>query len=240
MPATISILGLYEYDASVLDPIKAAMPTATIAGAVANGILSECAELEILYPNPSTFKTILQSWVTYRTVVWDKLYSTTQYVYNPIYNYDRHETETLTREKDVGRSGSYNQTSSGSNSETEHPAGTTNLEYRYGFNETDKPTPAGIVMNANWYSSNPADPLNQLYRFRAERTDNTTNSSSTDSSNSSTEDESETVTRTLTNQGNIGVVSTQQMISMERDIDRYDFVEDVINDFKSKFCLLVY
>lgn len=239
MPATISILGLYEYDASVLDPIKAAMPTATIAGAVANGILSECAELEILYPNPSTFKTILQSWVTYRTVVWDKLYSTTQYVYNPIYNYDRHETETLTREKGAGRDNTYNQTTGGTGSETETPNSTRTVAYRYGFNDTDQPAPSEIAITTPRIPIT-SDVSPSALTTETQRKVATSNHNTTTSTSKTTEDESETVTRNLTNQGNIGVVSTQQMISMERDIDRYDFVEDVINDFKSKFCLLVY
>lgn len=40
--------------------------------------------------------------------------------------------------------------------------------------------------------------------------------------------------------GNIGVTTTQQMIREEREVAEFDVIQYIINDFKSRFCLLVY
>lgn len=40
--------------------------------------------------------------------------------------------------------------------------------------------------------------------------------------------------------GNIGVLSTQQMIEYERSIDSFNVYDYIVNDFKKAFCVLVY
>lgn len=40
--------------------------------------------------------------------------------------------------------------------------------------------------------------------------------------------------------GNIGVTTTQQMIDAERNIDRYNVIDEIIADFRARFCLMVY
>lgn len=43
-----------------------------------------------------------------------------------------------------------------------------------------------------------------------------------------------------TEQGNIGVTSTQQLIKEEREVDLFNIYDTIANDFKNRFCLLVY
>ena len=49
-----------------------------------------------------------------------------------------------------------------------------------------------------------------------------------------------TITRTRTEQGNIGITTTQQMIKEERDVSTFDIYGYIVRDFKERFCVLVY
>ena len=40
--------------------------------------------------------------------------------------------------------------------------------------------------------------------------------------------------------GNIGVMSTQNMIEQERSVVKFNIIDVIISDFKSRFCLMVY
>lgn len=53
---------------------------------------------------------------------------------------------------------------------------------------------------------------------------------------------SETINRTYEDKetGNIGITMTQQMISAERDIASFNIIDYIIDDFKKRFCLLIY
>jgi len=57
-----------------------------------DNLLAETAELEVLYPNPVVFKNLVGVWSAKQIDIWDRLYATTQYEYNPIENYNRYET----------------------------------------------------------------------------------------------------------------------------------------------------
>lgn len=52
--------------------------------------------------------------------------------------------------------------------------------------------------------------------------------------------EDTTHTETLRAYGNIGVTTTQQMIESQRELVRFNLYQTVIEDFTSRFCLLVY
>lgn len=89
MPATMSLLGLYNYDNSILDGLT--VPDGVDKGALINNLLRECAELEILYPQPSALKFFIGEWSKERLPVWTRLEATLHYDYDPISNYDRRE-----------------------------------------------------------------------------------------------------------------------------------------------------
>ena len=61
-------------------------------------------------------------------------------------------------------------------------------------------------------------------------------------SSSSSEELAEDITRTRTHResGNIGVTSTMQLIKEQRDIINYDVAEIIAEEFRKKFCILVY
>ena len=89
MPATMSLLGLYNWDSTILDGLV--VPDGVDRNTVINNLLRECAELEVIYPQPEALKFFISEWAKERLPVWTKLESTLHYDYNPINNYDRHE-----------------------------------------------------------------------------------------------------------------------------------------------------
>lgn len=88
----LSVMGLYQFDDSVFDVM--AIPAGIKKDALIAAILTECAELEILLPDPDIFKTSLSYWSVSQLPIWQKLYETTQLKYDPLWNKDATITET--------------------------------------------------------------------------------------------------------------------------------------------------
>ena len=96
MPGTMSILGLYNYDNTIFDTMSLPALINTNKTTLINNLLMECAEFEILYTDPDFMKNAINAWSSKMVTVWEKLLATTQYDYDPIANYDRHEQYTDT------------------------------------------------------------------------------------------------------------------------------------------------
>ena len=117
--ATMSIMGLYNNDPTVLDLM--AFPedfTDAQKQNVKENILIECAELEFLYPAPAVAKNIIGIWSRKEVPYWDRMYKASLLEYNPIENYRRNETETITDGKTEEHSGTDVNTASGSDALT--------------------------------------------------------------------------------------------------------------------------
>ena len=87
---TLSPLGLYNWDNTIFDLMQ--IPQALDKDTLVQNLLAETAELEVLYPNPAIFKHLVGVWSDKQIDIWNRLYATTQYEYNPIENYNRYET----------------------------------------------------------------------------------------------------------------------------------------------------
>lgn len=211
MPATMSLLGLYNWDASILDGL--AVPADLDKSILINNLLRECAELEVLYPQPEALKFFVGEWAKERLPVWERLAATLRYDYDPISNYDRREewTDEDSEEREEQSSGHSSGGSSG-NSSGESSTMTA------GFNSADSTVPDG----------------------RNESSEATSTESSAESSGETKSSASRTATRRGRAYGNIGVTTTQQMIEQERNISLFDIDHVIIDDFKKTFCLLIY
>ena len=102
MRDTLSIIGLYSYDPTIFEAVTAisatvadadgAEHTATIAAhKIVDNILSDCAELEILYTQPDYLKFAIGNWWERKAPIYTALLETTLYKYDAIANYDRRE-----------------------------------------------------------------------------------------------------------------------------------------------------
>lgn len=106
--AMLSVLTLYNYDNALFDGLI--LPDGMDRETLINNLVAECAEFEILYPNPVVLKPLIAVWAAKEKAVWDKLRSTQLYEYDPISNYDRTETWNTNGSNSGTRTGSSNGT----------------------------------------------------------------------------------------------------------------------------------
>ena len=222
MRATLSILGLYQYSPDVFDLLK--LPVGVSLDSVRDNILMELAEQELLYPSGAFMKTAIGIWSTKQLPVWEKLYATTKLEYNPIHNYDRTEEWTEEETGNRNESRTQSQESNGESSETVQNSGEDTFKSDVSaFNETTY-TPKEM----------------QTTKLGTENTSSGTEKQTTDITDDTEENSSRNNTRTGRAFGNIGVTTTQQMIEAERDVVKFNIVDYIVEDFKRRFCLLIY
>lgn len=89
MRSTVSILGVYDYDNTVLDGFV--LPANVSRETFLMELFRNCAELELLYSDPDVLRPMLKYWSENRLPIWEELEKTLHYEYNPIENYDRRE-----------------------------------------------------------------------------------------------------------------------------------------------------
>ena len=99
MRATLTILGLYNYDTSIFENLV--VPDGVDAATAINSICMDNADLEIMYPEPDTMKFLIGLWSSRMLPLWERLYKTINTEYNPIENYNRTETW---KQTDTGKS----------------------------------------------------------------------------------------------------------------------------------------
>lgn len=176
--AIMSIMGLYYWNNNILSPLLESLPDYVNADSLQTELLTQCAELEIIYPDPDTFNTILSAWCNGRKKVWERIATAFESEYNITENYDRTEEWT-----DTG--------SGEGNSEN----------YLKGY-----PSTSEMVKQS-----------------------------------SAKEGSSGTSTHKGRVHGNIGVRSAQELVEQEISLaEKTDLQQYIINDFKNRFCILVY
>lgn len=278
--ATMSLLGLYNYDESLLDglienlPNKDGIPSGYADSyytdvtidprSVVENLLVECAEFEILYADFNALKRIIKIWSGKEKLVWQKMYNTICYKYNPIWNKDGKSTWT------ERQTGSGTRTETENASKTTNANGTTNDEYTSTSTTTNKTTGTGT--NTRTGQDETTVKVSAYDSTDFQNREKTNSTASENNSTESTEDftgsgkvtnkgtktiantggETNNVSRETSDNntgettheqsetGNIGVTTTQQMITAEREIAMFNIIDFIINDFKERFCLLIY
>ena len=106
MTATMSVLGLYNYDDTIFDNMAfpEAMTTTEKTDTI-NNIILECAELEVLYTDPAFMKFAIQTWSRKELPTWVRVYNASVAEYDPIENYNRYEESTQTTDMTRQHSG---------------------------------------------------------------------------------------------------------------------------------------
>ena len=215
MKSTLSLLGIYRWDPSILEDLK--IPAGVDRASVESELLLQCAEVEVIYPEPATLKMAIGFWSTSMLPIWEKMYATTVLEYDPISNYDRHEEWTDSRETSGTASSSGNSTTSGTDSVTSSSS-TTNS--RTGFNADAGMQPATTSTDSG--------------------TTGTTSTGSGTNSSSGTSSATEESTHTGRMWGNIGVTSSQELIEAERKVAEFNIVQRIVSDFQMRFCIMIY
>lgn len=120
----VSLLAVYHHDNSILDGLE--LPEGMDSETLKSQLLFETAELTLVYSEPETIKDMIEYWSLTRIETWKHLWDLSQEEYDPLVNYDRTETESVTHGKRVETR--YSDSRSGS--------GSTNNR-TYGFDSTD-------------------------------------------------------------------------------------------------------
>ena len=212
MRPTVSYLGLYNYDSTIFDDFALPDSVAARKAEFVDEILSELGQLEALYPNAEVFKRILKAWSNTRLPEWRRVEAALTAEYNPIHNFDRNEDYTDTNtEKETGTSNSTSSTESNAN----------------GTNES---TESETAFNTETFKN----------RTKNTGTDTASSTASATNNSNNTVIRETSVKHTAHLYGNIGVTTTQQMMREELDMRRNDLETYIIDDFKHRFCLMVY
>ena len=102
----LSVLGLYKADSGLFsEMVYPSGFSVDEKQTTVGNILAECAELECLFPDPDTMKTMIGLWSKLNISVWERIFSASQLEYNPIENYNRTELETISDDRTDTHSG---------------------------------------------------------------------------------------------------------------------------------------
>ena len=224
MTGTMSVLGLYQWDNTLFSLLT--LPEGLDHDTLVDFILAECSDLEILYPNPEVLKGLIGVWSATQQYTWGKLYATMQLEYNPIDNYDRTETRTLASQaagnSTDGGTDTVTSADTGSDSTT---GSSTNLNQVKAFDTA-----------ANTFTDREKDTVNNSGSTTYGKTN--TNTTRYGHTNNNTYAKNDTEQNRA--HGNIGVTTTQQMIEQERETAKFNIFQVILDEFKQRFCVLVY
>ena len=119
MSATMSIRGLYDWDDTIFESMQVPEGfTTDDKDNLVDNIITECAELEFLYPSPEFAAWAIDRWSRIELPTWQRIYNVAMMEYNPLQNYDRTEMTTETGENSETHSGSDSQAHTGTDTET--------------------------------------------------------------------------------------------------------------------------
>ena len=224
----LDLLGIYNFDNTVLDLLE--VPEDEDGNelidkdTLKDNLLMDTAEMEILYPDASFLKLAIGAWSKKQVPIWSELYASTQYEYNPIWNVDG----TVVEDRDLA--GTDYRTDDHTTERTHddqmertHDDTVTTTNDVYGYNSTTAAPESKVT----------ADHDGTI-------TDAHTGTITDTDTGTINHDTTDTGSITTTRQGNIGVTSTQSLIKEQRDVVQFNIMDYIINDFKNRFCLLVY
>lgn len=212
MKSFLTIMGMYQYDSTIFDLFALPDKIKDKRQDIINSICLETQELEVLYPSTLILQMAIGNWSNVMLSVWEKMYNTTTFEYNPIENYDRTD-ETIENEnvkENIKRNDTLKNT-------TDNTGNSELINQNVAYNDTNFTNNEKTMNNIN----------NKIVETGTNKYDtgrNLTNGKTTKNRS----------------HGNIGVTTSQQMIEQERQISEFNIVKYIVDDFKQKFCLMIY
>jgi hypothetical protein len=212
--ATLSILGLYNYQPAIFDSLT--IPTSVDRETLIDNIIMEAAELELLFPNADILGKLIGNWSKTRLAAWNRMIGALDAEYNPIENTDRYEDHLEDYTRDLKESDDYNRnlTDSGNSNSSGSIQNS-----RTGYNSSD------LQLTDSSGSEDHSDD-SRSYTGGDNRNKGYTGG-----------DTRHTVIHT---HGNIGVTTNQQMVDAELKLRQYDIYKLITNEFIDTFCIGVY
>lgn len=257
--AFLTVMGLYNFDNTLLNTLV--FPGGMDGDKLKNAILLETAELEVVYPDPRFFKTAINLWSNIRLDTWNRIFHAAQLEYNPIENYDRFETETSgnTRQHSgvdsTSESVQGSSVTDGENSRTISNTTTTSNSNQGSGSDSQTTTNEITAFDSNALvthdrSATTGQNSSTLTQNGTETqsgtdtlTDDTTVTNTESKTGSFTHGEkiADSASRESHIHGNIGVTTSQQMLESEIAIsEKLNVYDYIVQEFKRRFCILVY
>lgn len=238
MRATVDLIAMYNYDNTLLDLMQ--IPEDIDRATLIDNLLMESAEQELLYSNLGFLKQAIGSWSAKQLPIWQHLHDTTKYEYNPIWNKDGTVTETETRDLK-----GYEKVKD----ETDRVDNLTDKNTRDFEDKETRDLKNDSLNSVYGFNSSDAAPANQD-ESKDTGTDTIEHTGTDTMDHTGRQDIDRNLQRDTTDtgtvkherieQGNIGLTSTQDLISQERQIALFNVMDVIIKDFIKRFCLAVY
>ena len=229
--ATLSILGLYNYDNTVFDGVT--FPDGIDRETAINDILMNCASFSLIYPSLPFMKFALKNWSDKYFDNFRRLQEMQTVVYNPIWNKDGTITESHNYAEQERRTSNTDETGNNSGKSNDFRKQTNDGEQSTenavsAYNETDYTNRDRQTAKTSSASGDLGHMEQNTEYRRGEKSDDNT-----------MRNRSEKYERI--EQGNIGVTSTQQLINEEVALWQKFNIYDVITaSFKREFWVMIY
>lgn len=190
---------------------------------IIDNILLECAELEVVYPDSDYMKLAIGTWSTKRLYAWQRIADVLYRKYDPFINIKRREWRETVEDRDLAKS----ETRDLAGSETRDLAGTND---------------STVTGNVNAFNDSSA---NGVQRDKVTTDQDTTDTGTVDTTDTGTVDYTDTGTVTTTDdyhiEGDSAIRDAQDIIKLEvQQRLANDLIDIIIEDFKKRFCLMVY
>lgn len=236
--ATMSLIGLFSYRPDLFDNMT--LPEGINKDILCDNILTRSADFEVLYSDPDFLKDSIRIWSAkwYRT--FQKWQTALSIEYDPLSNYDRKEEWT-----DIG-SGSRNTSgktvTDGSEKRSaegeSNVTGTVNDETQ---NDTENKVSA---FNSGTYQPDSTTDTSGTSKSEIDNKNTSKNDENvkTDSETNTTgkEDTTNTNKRTGRAWGNIGVMTSQQMLEAELSVAEWNLYDHITDVFLREYVIPIY
>lgn len=220
--ASTGLLDLLYYDDTIMDNF--AVPDGIDRQLALDTIYQRCGLTPLYHPDPAWLKFYIGRWCSKNAKTWEELYKTTIQDYNPIYNYDRTEETTDTRSgtRTLSEDTSSNTKQNGDTSVTD--TSRDNSEHTTSADNSDTYEP-GYKDVSSRQDTQASESSNRVDVTGDRAVDETTG---------------ETYSHKMRAFGNVGVTTTQEMLSAQRTLVRYNVYDEIADSFKDEFCLYIY
>ena len=228
--ANMTILGLYSYGETLHKDLfnEMVLPAGINRDDVINNILEQGSAFEILYPDFEYLQKSIGFWSKRWLRTFTKWYEVLQIEYDPLYNYNRFETwedsGTSRTVRDLDGTTSDHLTGETDTTDTVNTTGSDELQV--------------VAYNSDVYHNKE--------KHLTAGTSSATGHSETETTGTGSNTEDETISGTTSGDhsghmyGNVGVMSTQDMLNQELDVQRFNLIQQITDCFLQEFCLLVY
>lgn len=190
---------------------------------IVDNLLLECAELEVVYPDSDYMKLAIGTWSAKRLYTWQRIADVLFRKYDPFVNINRHEWRTTLENRNLAGSETPNLT----DRETRNLAGTND---------------STVTGNVNAFNDSSA---NGVQRDKVTTDQDTTDTGTVTNTHTGTVNTTDTGTVTTTDdyhiEGDSAIRDAQDIIKLEvQQRLANDLIDIIIEDFKKRFCLMVY